>query len=202
MNERCPVLELYEEEASGNENPENDKPEASANPSAAGSGVSGKEPSENEEPRPNRRAIRSGFRATKTLCPVDLLSLLQFSIEYEVPALCFDYFSFHRTCWCLLRRIQQQLNPLLVKYFNDRYIQQESKLSSVVGCIFMAEAESAARIAYQIAKMSAAEMRGNMWVCELLMEAGSIVEDFLRNVERDTKEYGVGYEFPGTGAGR
>lgn len=32
---------------------------------------------------------------------------------------------------------------------------------------------------------------------ELLQKAGGILEDFLKNVERDIREYGVGYEFRG-----
>ena len=123
-----------------------------------------------------RANMRKRFQKTNKLSPVELLLALQVSMDEEIPELYFDYFAFHRTCWTVLRTVQQFLHPLLLKYYETGYLERENQLPFTVGYIFMTASQSqeAAR------SLGMLRLREGVQVSNrVLQEAGKVLQEFL-----------------------
>jgi hypothetical protein len=60
----------------------------------------------------------------------------------EQHMLRFDYFSLHQRCLRLLRNLRSALDDKLRRYIGPNYIENETQLPTIVGCIFQIAAES------------------------------------------------------------
>ena len=114
-----------------------------------------------------KSAVRSHFKKTARLSPLELLLALQLSIADEAPLLQFDYFAFHRVCWSVLRTVQRALHPKLLQYYEPGYLESENQLPFVVGYIFMTASQS-----QSAAKILGHGMKGFQVSSRLLQEAG------------------------------
>lgn len=145
-----------------------------------------------------KKSIRSKFHETYTLSTLALLTALKITITAELPKITFDYSAFHRTWWSLLRRVQRELDPKIVEYYTREYIERENQLPFMVDSIFMT-ALGSSKAAEAMGLMKATRRVDELKVTSLMLHrAGSLVEDFLENQERDKKVYGEGYVYAGT----
>jgi len=95
---------------------------------------------------PRERSGHRAFDNDKTLnllSPIGqdglFLESVAVALQKEVPALKFDYFTFHRTCWAVLSAVHDTLRqsvPLLNEFGVD-YLERESQLPYIVGYLLM-----------------------------------------------------------------
>lgn len=76
------------------------------------------------------------------LSPADLLTAMHKSIAQELKYITFDYYSFHCTCWSILRTIEKLCRPRLLERLHDDYTKElkECNLPWVVGYFLKIEA--------------------------------------------------------------
>ena len=115
---------------------------------------------------------------------MELLLALVAGIDEELPQLTFDYFAFHRTCWRLLRQVQQSLHQDLLRYYQPGYIEKENQLSWLVGYIFMTaymsgEAAKALGLKQPKAKIETSS--------KVLQKAGQVVQQFIESEQGGTQ---------------
>lgn len=80
-----------------------------------------------------RRSKRSnGLRST-----TGFLQDLAHALHAETLELSVDYFRLHRSCWILLRKVNEACKAQLLDRFGADYLEKECKLPLVVGYIFM-----------------------------------------------------------------
>jgi hypothetical protein len=72
------------------------------------------------------------------LDPSSLIESLVLALQAETVELAFPYFVLHKTCWQLLRDVNQRCNSLLIEKFTPAYLEHETQLPWVVGYIFWA----------------------------------------------------------------
>ena len=76
------------------------------------------------------------------LTVLQLLNALRDAMASEQHMLRFDYFSLHQRCLRLLRNLRSALDDKLRRYIGPNYIENETQLPTIVGCIFQIAAES------------------------------------------------------------
>lgn len=74
--------------------------------------------------------------------PINVLKAMQKSISQELPSITFDYFTFHCTCWSILRAIEKLCRPKLLACLNHDYREDldEARLPWIVGYILKIDA--------------------------------------------------------------
>jgi len=89
-----------------------------------------------DEPVPSANATQ--------LSLVDLPSAMQVSIGQELKYVTFDYYSFHCTCWSIMRTIEQLCRPRLLECLEGDYTKDlgECNLPWVIGYILKMEARA------------------------------------------------------------
>ncbi|KAH6640159.1 hypothetical protein F5144DRAFT_559536 [Chaetomium tenue] len=72
------------------------------------------------------------------LGPSSLIESLVLALQAEAVELAFPYLVLHKTCWQLLRDVNQRCSTLLIEKFTPAYLEREPQLPWVVGYIFWA----------------------------------------------------------------
>jgi hypothetical protein len=129
-------------------------------------------PALSEIPKGKHKAIQQRSQPRTAL---ELLVALQLSLNIELPRLLFDYLAFHRTCWELLRKLKADLMPLLLKYFKEGFLADETGLYMLPGYILMT-ADGSGKLRKKIALR---EMKGVPLTMTLLQGAGRVIDEFL-----------------------
>jgi hypothetical protein len=62
----------------------------------------------------------------------NLVSLLRAVTQAEAMELSYDYLTFHRFCWRLLRAVKDRCRDRLIKMYGPDYIQEEYQLPLMV----------------------------------------------------------------------
>ncbi|RWA04499.1 hypothetical protein EKO27_g10609 [Xylaria grammica] len=70
--------------------------------------------------------------------PEQLIKDLVFVLDAETFEFSFPYLHMHRSCWQLLRAVQQSCDALLTQLYNPIYLECESQLPRIVGYILAA----------------------------------------------------------------
>jgi hypothetical protein len=73
--------------------------------------------------------------STKQVTMTRLISLLRAGIQAEILEFSFDYLTFHRFCWRLLRSVKDSCRDQLIRMYGPDYIEKENQLPFVVGYI-------------------------------------------------------------------
>lgn len=68
---------------------------------------------------------------------VDFLEDLANALHTESVELSIDYLCVHRSCWRVLRNVNERCRPKLLEMYGAGYLEKENQLPFVVGYIFM-----------------------------------------------------------------
>lgn len=110
----------------------------------------------------NERSLNAG----------ELLEALFDAVSDEVTILKFDYFGMHRTCWQMLRTLNERLGDDFKKYLGAGYLEREDQLPFVVGYIFQI-AVTSQRIAREC------QLEGVGSYSKIMSEAAAVLEGYL-----------------------
>ena len=81
--------------------------------------------------------IRRPKRSKGSMPTTDFLLDLANALHAETLELSVDYLRLHRSCWILLRKVNEACKPLLLENYGAGYLEEENQLPFVVGYIFM-----------------------------------------------------------------
>ena len=81
--------------------------------------------------------IRRPKRSSGSIPTTDFLQDLAIAIHAETLELSVDYLHLHRSCWMLLRNVNDACKPQLLEQIGAGYLERECQLPFVVGYIFM-----------------------------------------------------------------
>lgn len=88
------------------------------------------------EPASSSTKGKKSKDASRQVTPAELITDLAHALQKEVPEIAADYFSFHRTCWSLLRPVRRIVYSDIVKWVGPKFEGGEYQLPFVVGWIF------------------------------------------------------------------
>lgn len=125
---------------------------------------------------------------------LEFLSELANVLHAESVELSIDYLRMHRSCWTLLRNVNQGCRPKLLEIYGGGYLEKENQLPFVVGYIFMT-ATSTSRLANLLLPR-----RGDVEISSrLLATAAGVIEAMIDTgagaAEMDMLEKYCGYQF-------
>lgn len=127
------------------------------------------------------------YRSKKKLSAEACLEGLTNAIHTEGLQLTFDYFSMHRLCWTLLDTVKEYIADDLRNMFGPEYLETESQLPLVVGCLVMA-AFSADKVGKKMLPPGM-EARSNVFAraaesvqTMLMQDAGDVVTKMIEKI--------------------
>ena len=96
-------------------------------------------------------------------------------VDAEIVDLSVDFFTMHRTCWKLLRKVREENIDLFADLFGADASTQEATLPCVSAYLFLATAT-----AEELARRSESAFPAALAQDTPMDQAGKIVEEFLR----------------------
>ena len=120
--------------------------------------------------------IRRPKRLGKTIPTIDFLRDLAHSLHAETLELSVDYLHLHRSCWMLLRKVNEACKPQLLEKIGAGYLDQEYQLPFVVGYIFMVATQTNG-----VANLLLPRRPGVQVSSRLLGQAAEALEDMINS---------------------
>lgn len=121
------------------------------------------------------KKLRKQWHNTQTLTPLQALFSLRSALWDERVGLNLDYLCLHRTCWDLLRKVKERLDPELNRICGGaEYLRTESDLPCFVGYILSTAVKEEAGLPGFFK-----ENRADLFTNGLLQEAAGVLEGFL-----------------------
>lgn len=120
--------------------------------------------------------IRRPKRISKTIPAVDFLRDLAHALHAETLELSVDYLRLHRSCWILLRKVNEACKPQLLEKIGAGYLEKESQLPFVVGYIFMVATQTNG-----VANLLLPKRPGVQVSSRLLGQAAEALEDMINS---------------------
>ncbi|KAH7396178.1 hypothetical protein BKA66DRAFT_409453 [Pyrenochaeta sp. MPI-SDFR-AT-0127] len=84
---------------------------------------------------PSKPAVSSFSMPRRKVCVTSVLAILRNGVQSEILELAFDYLTFHRVCWHLLRSVRDKCYGQLVSRFGPTSVEEESQLPRITGYI-------------------------------------------------------------------
>ncbi len=81
--------------------------------------------------------LRKPKRNQDSTTTADFLEGLANALHAESLELSIDYLCVHRSCWMVLREVNERCRPKLLEMYGGGYLEKENQLPFVVGYIFM-----------------------------------------------------------------
>jgi hypothetical protein len=98
------------------------------------------QPHHSSRERERQTLLQSQWSKSHKMTSLQLLEVLPNALEIEELALRFDYFSSHVRCFEVLRQVRDAVDEDLRGYFDDGTLDNDTKLATVVHCIFVVAA--------------------------------------------------------------
>lgn len=118
--------------------------------------------------------LRKPKRNGTSMETTDFLLHIANALHAETVELNLDYLRIHRSCWRLLRAVNDTCKPRLLRTYGAGYLEREDQLPFVVGYIFMAATTTS-----QIAGLLIPRRAGVEVSSQLLMTAAEAVADMI-----------------------
>lgn len=141
------------------------------------------------------KADQKRWKAERRLSTTQLLRNLRNALQAESLEFTFNYFMMHRSCWRLLRAVDERCKGLLIKMYGPQYIDEENQLPSMVGYILMAAARTK-KLGDKLFKK-----KSDLVTSVLLEKAAEAIDEMIGSGAGPftsmmlQKEYGMGVEF-------
>ena len=120
--------------------------------------------------------IRRPKRISKTVPTIDFLRDLAHALHAETLELSVDYLRLHRSCWMLLRQVNDACKPQLLDKIGAGYLEKESQLPFVVGYILMVATQTNG-----VANLLLPRRPGVQVSSRLLGQAAEALEDMINS---------------------
>ena len=120
--------------------------------------------------------IRKPKRNRKSIPTTDFLEDLANALHAETVELSFDYLRMHRSCWMLLRLVNDECKPQLLEMFGAGYLEKENQLPFTVGYIFMAATQTS-----QVANLLLPRRAGVEFSSRLLATAAGVINGMIES---------------------
>lgn len=130
--------------------------------------------------------LRKRKRSPSSMQALDFLEDITNALHAESFELSLDYLQMHRTCWQLLRHVNDKCKPKLLEMYGGGYLEKECQLPFVVGYIFMAATNTSA-----LAKHLLPKLNGEV-TSRLLATAGVAIAEFLEKEGGDAQAKALG----------
>ena len=141
--------------------------------------------------KPGRKAGDKRLQ-TRPLTPWELLIALEHNMVHETPMLKFDYLDLHSKCWRLLERIATEMNGIISTIYGEDWLGKNRNQDPALGHDLVPLILDSGSEISKIAREMLRARDANRVQCPLLEQAGKIVEDFLRELEKERPEGPVG----------
>lgn len=125
--------------------------------------------------------LRKRKRDPSSIQALDFLEDITNALHAEGFELSLDYLQLHRTCWRLLRQVNDKCKPKLLEMFGGGYLEKENQLPFVVGYLFMAATNTSMLANHFLPK------RTGEVTSRLLAMAAEAIAEFLQREGDDTQ---------------
>ncbi|KAL8939589.1 MAG: hypothetical protein Q9216_003269 [Gyalolechia sp. 2 TL-2023] len=130
--------------------------------------------------------LRQRKRNPSSIQALDFLEDITNALHAEGFELSLDYLQMHRTCWQLLRNVNDKCKPKLLEMYGGGYLDKEHQLPFLVGYIFMAATKTSVLANHLLPKLN-----GEV-TSRLLGTAGEAISDSFREGGDDTQAKSLG----------
>ncbi|KAL9003821.1 MAG: hypothetical protein Q9188_003322 [Gyalolechia gomerana] len=130
--------------------------------------------------------LRKRKRNPSSIQALDFLEDITKALHAEGFELSLDYLQMHRTCWRLLRHVNEKCKPKLLEMYGGGYLDKEHQLPFVVGYIFMAATKTSVLANHLLPKLT-----GEV-TSRLLVTAGEATAEFFHQGGDDTQAKALG----------
>jgi len=137
--------------------------------------------------------LKKPIRDKASIPTLDFLSDLANSLHAEALEVSIDYLGLHRSCWMLLRRVNEACKPKLLEMYGPGYLPKEHHLPFMIGYIFMTATNTS-----QVADLLLPRRGHGEVSSRLLQTAAECIEGMIDSgagaVEIKMLEVTLGYE--------
>ena len=137
---------------------------------------SGRKGSSTVKIAPSGTLIRRSKGMCKAIPTIMFLKDVADRLHAETVELSVDYLRMHRSCWLLLRKVNEACKPQLLANFGSDYLEHEYQLPYVVGYIFMIATQTNG-----VANLLLPRLPGVKVSSRLLVQAAETLEDMIKS---------------------